>query len=65
MEAVNVNAEPGKDRVTGGGGGQLVRRDRGLDLSCQHGMDMSQMSQRKKVKKVKKKRNLTLTFDFF
>lgn len=43
-------------------GGQLVRRDRGLDLSCQHGMDMSQMSQRKKVKKVKKMKS---DFDFW
>lgn len=61
MEAVNVNAEPGKDGVTGGWG-QLVRRDRGLDLSCQHGMDMSQMSQRRKVKKVKKMKS---DFDFW
>lgn len=52
MEAINVNAEPGKDRVTEGRG-QLVRRDRGPDLSCQHGKNVSQMSHGKKVKKMK------------
>lgn len=42
MEAVKVNAEPGKDRVMGGAGGagggqKLVRQNRLFDFSCQHG----------------------------
>lgn len=52
MEAINVNAEPGKDRVTEGRG-QPVRRDRGPDLSCQHEKNVSQTSNGRKVKKIK------------